>query len=202
MKPERIQPMKPILFSTQMVQAILAGNKTMTRRIIKPQPLKYEYPLHYNGISQDGTFHLLGNEFDGYTCFKSKYQPGDILWVRETWENFRGGYNYKADEYGLLGEQWKPSIFMPRVAARIFLEVTNVKAERLQDINQNDIIQEGVCSGKKFMDELCIWRDSKYAIENLRIHTFKTLWESINGKGSWELNPWVWVYSFNKLKEL
>ena len=158
--------MKPILFSTNMIQAILAGNKTQTRRILKPQPgadtdVSYmpNEPLNWKGE----WFEYKWETEEGETiCKHPKYNVGDVLWVRETfaeWEN--GGYAYKADgfieRYGAWErdtpkkfhdvervEKWKPSIFMPKDACRIFLEVTSVRAERLQDISEDDAIAEGI----------------------------------------------------------
>lgn len=124
---------KPILFNTQMVRAILDGRKTCTRRIVKPQPT-----AHY-----------------GVQCIKPPYQPGDILYVRETWSlRFDGEkYFYRADKNTSREEKrlldyndvkWRPSIHMPKEAARIWLKVTNVRVERLQDISGEDLIKEGI----------------------------------------------------------
>jgi hypothetical protein len=166
---------KPILFSTPMVKAILDGKKTMTRRVIKPQPLER---------IDDSEIILIGNEF-------SPYKIGDILWVRETWNciSYDGKtiekYWYKADTDN-ASEKWRPSIFMPREAARIFLKVTGVMVERLQDITEDDAKKEGFSSMKEF-----------YAREKF-LHT----WDALNAKRGhgWDANPWVWVIQFEAVK--
>lgn len=178
-----VNKFKPILFSTPMVWAILNGKKTMTRRVIK-------LPKDYDGkaIFRNEPFGIKysSNEFDGCVHrLNSKWQIGDILWVRETFENYHGGWNYKAGKYGLLGEGWKPSIFMPKEACRLFLEVTNIRAERLQDITEEDAISEGT-------DTLDIY--TGYEVSNKG--KFEGLWVNINGVESWESNPFVWVITF------
>jgi hypothetical protein len=186
---------KPILFSTSMVQAILAGNKSMTRRIIKPQPID-EIQDAGNGLffykNPKGNPNIP-------IVFKPRYQPGDILYVKETYAIVAGKYKYKADMIGV--PKWedvkcKSSLFMPRAAARIFLKVTDVKAERLQDITEEDAMGEGV--------DLTDTGWCNYLLKGKTVSTakqsFATLWDSINGKKSWHSNPWVWVISFEQLK--
>lgn len=157
---------KPIIFSTEMVRAILDGRKTQTRRVIKPQP-KYELRLKdsrwheysENPLADSQVGSPWGHEY------KCPWLIGDILWVRETWADLRGmgfgndpktdkpwNFAYKADikpgsdsdrariDYGV---KWKPSIYMPREAARLFLRVKNVRVERLQDITRMDCQAEG-----------------------------------------------------------
>lgn len=156
---------KPILFSTPMVQAILQDRKTQTRREIKK---KYSNTDHVFKTDKYGT-RLIERQNDvpkpiknpdssttrKVTLFaevKPKYQIGDILWVRETFKKQnpfgKPTYQYKADwdsyETGVELSGWKPSIHMPRKAARIFLKVTNVRIERLQDISEADAIAEGI----------------------------------------------------------
>jgi hypothetical protein len=145
---------RPILFSAPMVRAILDGRKTQTRRVIKEKLMRGE-GAHVNN------------------CQYGK--PGDRLWVRETfcYHDYLARYLYKAD--GVTGVKWKPSIFMPRIASRIMLEITGIRVERLQDISEEDAIAEG-------------WPKSS--------DWYRSLWESINGQGSWVLNPWVWVIEF------
>jgi hypothetical protein len=149
----------PILFCAEMVRALLDGRKTQTRRLVKDRPPEIEY------------------------C---KYMIGDLLWVRETFIDAQG-YNdgladfmYRADVWA-EGEKdefkgmWTSSIFMPRAASRITLEITGVRVERLQDISDEDSIAEGAgYPSQKFM----------------------ALWQSINGKESWDSDPWVWVIEF------
>lgn len=168
---------KPILFSTPMVQAILEGRKTMTRRIVKGTPLVW-----LNDFSPEFVA-----DKDNALCPYG--QVGDVLWVRETWENYQGGYNYKAGKYGLLGQKWKPSIFMPREACRLFLKITDIKAERLQDISRGDCMGEG-----------CPFPNIAKTTDPQK--WFSELWQSINGEQSWKDNPWVWVISFEKTEKL
>lgn len=177
---------RPILFSTPMVQAILKGRKTQTRRIIKPQPLRQLFDVNMGYWSEEPAD--LKQPY-----IKSKYKVGDIMWVRETfaikkpidaeqdWESF----GYKSDGYELMpDEKWKPSIFMPKEACRIFLEVKHVRVERLMDISEDDAIREGIANGA-------------YAVSP--VSSFRKLWQSINGKDSWDKNPWVWVYEFKRV---
>lgn len=214
---------KPILFSTEMVQAILAGRKMQTRRVVNPQPIKFrtEFPIPVSDAIKDNKalikkgYALLGTSgpLSGYTYGKSKYQPGDILWVRETYidvgekaDQYFGGvrFHYKANQNFVGCWPWKPSIFMPKEAARIFLKITNVRVERLQDISEEDAIAEGVKKG--------IFRNGPNTIKeefqlefNVHGHHkdgFKFIWQSINAKKHpWESNPWVWVYEFERIEK-
>jgi len=174
---------KPILFSGQMVRAILDGRKTQTRRIVKPQPAS-------NGKGDRGAEHI------GGTWFRVWSQPlgnstdihcpygvlGDRLWVKETFQPVQLAsevtqWRYAAtDKKGLAN--WKPSIFMPRKASRITLEITALRVERLQAISRYDQISEG-CSEP--------------------VGEYQRLWERINGKDSWDANPWVWVVTFKQV---
>ena len=176
--------LKPILLSTPMVQAILEGNKTVTRRIIKT----------------DGS------------PIKAKYEIGDVLWVRETFidESDFGespNYVYKADcpNYQMVsGAKWKPSIFMPREVCRLFLKITNIRVERLQEITEDDAEKEGI---KEFTKDgvLC-----KYGLDRWQWadmpktpkEAFKVLLESINGINNWESNPFVWVIEFERTDKI
>lgn len=202
---------KPILFSTPMVQAILDGRKTQTRRIVKDSML------------QENENEFKEEEFLKATI-KKPINKGDILWVRETWfptrydfkELLQSGITslskgniikYKADnDYDpikdCVGRSWKPSIFMPKEACRIFLEVTNDRVERLQDITEGDAKAEGVekLSNPKHVQR---WKDYLIGREFLTspMYSFKTLWQSINGKESWKQNPWVWVYEFKQVEK-
>lgn len=160
----------PILFNTKMVRAILDGRKTCTRRLVKPQPT-----AHY-----------------GTLCIKSPYQPGDILYVRETWMDYAGLTMYKADcdKYKLeslnfAGFGWKPSIHMPKEVARIWLNVTDVRVERLQDMTDDDAEAEGCFD---------------YTSTALG---FPDVWDSTIKKSDldrygWHANPWVWVIEFEQ----
>lgn len=144
---------KQILFNTEMVRAILDGRKTCTRRVIKPQPYgKCTYPLGFVTDSTEkkevGCFGFGVDECGGSIQYaKPSYQPGDILYVRETWKNAPNGYYYYEDwQRNDIADvtKWKPSIHMPKEAARIWLEVTNVRVERLQDITIENALKEGV----------------------------------------------------------
>lgn len=194
----------PILFNTAMVQAILDGRKTQTRRVVKPQPIgkSFDDPLHGKWLKLNFGGLLLPTVKD--LPMHSPYgQIGDRLWVRETYgtkiRNVGGAphesYAYKADNpdeinfYDCNGNgypiKWKPSIHMPRKASRIQLEITNIRVELLNDISEADCIKEGVGSP--------ILRDCKKP-------KFMQLWESINGAGSWDKNPWVWVIEFKVIQ--
>ena len=164
---------RPILFSAPMVRAILAGTKTQTRRVCKGQ-------------------RELSNVHD-FQIDRCPYgQLGDRLWVRETWlrhsVNVPNDYLYRADhpDDGTIGPAhggWKPSIHMPRWASRITLEITDVRVERLQDISARDAWAEGITPSPDV---------DPY-------HEYRDLWESINGPGSWDANPWVWAVSFKRI---
>ncbi len=201
---------KPILFSTEMVQAILEGRKTQTRRILKPQPEQSNVIL--DGIKQ--------NVFMLKDCATPKgwlqhklhnFKIGDILWVRETWQTtwnenkkswdtiYKADGGYWIDDDGIM--KWKPSIYMPKKRARIFLEVSNVRVERLRDISEEDAIAEGfgpVINDKypapgKFINHL-----NNHHMFNA-IDSFASMWVKLNGKGAWKSNPWVWVYEFKQV---
>ena len=183
---------KPILFSTPMVRALIAGNKTQTRRVIKLRGFSENAIIkktkHGFLLSEGGSFNI---------PMKARYQPGDILWVREAWR--LGDFSFIDDDvsasvqykdlttgprlhylkHGMderLG--WRPSIHMPRAAARIFLLVTDVRAERLQEILEKDARAEGAHNGLEFL----------------------RIWDKINKKRGhgWDVNPWVWVYTFER----
>lgn len=192
---------RPILFSGPMVRALLAGTKTQTRRMVKtPQP----------GFIQqltDGRFETSPDGgFDrGVGYIKCHYgQPGDRLWVRETWkedlspccDGSCGHQNalYRAD-FG-EGPEWRggwaPSIHMPRWASRITLEITGIRVERLQEISEPDAYKEGIR-----LDE---WEGNDGEAPSSSREAFEWLWNSINGPGSWEANPWCWVVSFKQVE--
>jgi len=152
--------MKPIIFSAEMVRAIIDGRKTQTRRVVKGNPRYINPP----------------------------YGSGDILWVRETWA-YGQPYWYKAtDEKNLVSNgsiKWRPSIHMPRAAARLFLRVTGVRVERLHDISDADAHAEGMDS------------------PSYPIIQFKDLWRDINDKRegcTWDGNPLAWVVGFERVK--
>jgi len=169
---------RPMLFSTPMVQALLNGTKTQTRRLV------------------NGTIPL-GN-FDE-TLKKSILKIGSIIWVRETFNtNYNDtGFIYKADykEPAKNKQFWKPSLFMPKAACRIFLEVTDIRIERLNEISERDSIEEGIEYSTEFGYKL--YSKNSFFSKHLSARDcYMSLWELINGKGSWLENPFVWVYSF------
>ena len=185
--------MKPILFNTEMVRAILEGRKTLTRRLVKPQPTN----PRFNNIGWLGW-----DDGHGYKM-RQPYQPGDILYVRETWaENpMVNGYAYKAwfnTENGDAEKadklfEWRPSIHMPKEAARLFLRVTDVQVERLQEITTAECVREGI--PRKSLAEVG---------EAFTIGQFSDLWDSTIKKADlstcgWNANPWVWVIRFKRI---
>lgn len=203
---------RPILFSAPMVRAILDGRKTVTRRVCKPQPSANAHTTCASGNPM-GAWWETGKDIN--RCPHG--QPGDRLWVRETWycdhfEVMRGPY-LKPDDLD-IGEAlddgtlvyaadgltpyeadqpiWKPSIHMPRWACRILLEITAVRVERLQDISRADIRAEGLqCPPELASDDVSPnYRDWYPA-------AWRELWESTGG--DWNANPWVWVVEFKRV---
>lgn len=203
---------RPILFSTEMIQSILAGNKTQTRRLVKPPYNTYPAVTKYL-TSCEFDFHF-PDGIGQYTI--SPYGiPCDQLWVRETfvWEGETkytdilpiGDFYYKADfPAGDGPTKWKPSIFMPREASRITLEITDIQVERLLDISEEDAIHEGVGSGFQINAGYPDYQHIENGICQLTQDTakmsFASLWEKINGPGSWEKNLWCWVVSFKRIE--
>jgi hypothetical protein len=210
---------KPIIFSTPMVKAILDGKKTMTRRVVKPQPEYYTGEGKRELYKFKEGFYALNFYPSNSTVLEhSPYKVGDILWVRETTAIIaREGVSameeqqiYKADDPDFElpeGDKWTPSIYMKREAARIFLKVVSVRVEQLQVISKKDAIAEG-----SYLDRCeCLPRkNDKTPFEKLfkqnecHIHgkEFKYLWNSINEKRgySWESNPYVWVIEFTRIE--
>lgn len=184
--------MIPLLFNTENVRAILEGRKTVTRRVVKPQPMAAVNTLY----RKDGTNFWRTHGADCWYEFRAPCVPGDVLWVRETWSISDGAYLYRAfpgvgmepDKQDAamreMGLKWRPSIHMPREAARIFLWVTDVRAERLQEIDDTGVVAEGLEIGCYF-DEL--WD-----------RTIKPADRTIYG---WEANPWVWVIEFERISK-
>ena len=207
-KTELLKIAKPILFNTEMTRAILDGRKTVTRRVIKGLP---DNVYSFERLSDDGIWEYRWGECGRGICLDfsniitPKYQVGDYLYVRETWADVFGKYEYRADysesentyrvkRYGTTIAKWRPSIHMPKEAARIFLRVKNVRVERLQEITLEDIEHEGLYCEPPYTNE-------HYAYApGMRIHWIK-LWDSLNAKRGygWDTNPWVWVYEFEKV---
>lgn len=178
----------PILFSGEMVCNILEGRKTQTRRVINPQPR--ELPV----LCGDGRWRS-ENGTPGFRCRYGK--PGDHLWVRETFCDvnaelipLKKKVYYRADKEISPLMKWRPSIYMPRWASRITLEVVKVRVERLQDISEADARAEGVPQCPAYTKT-----DTPYKKE------FERVWDEINGKRGygWSVNPFVWVIEFRKL---
>ncbi len=211
---------KPILMNTEMVQATLAGNKTQTRRIISPQPtllgndITWEITTGHSGPGWYG--HTTDYPDEGALHYKCPYgQPGDLLYVRETFgEDYTTSVQvrsqtvptattvYRADGHKMSdsGTGWKPSIHMPKRAARIWLKVTNVRVERVQDISEEDAAAEGCNNAESEAAKEIGWYEKPR-------RAFSRLWDSINGTtrlsngntsiaNSWAANPWVWVVEF------
>ena len=197
---------KPILFNTEMVRAILDGRKTCTRRLIKPQPdKKHIYPLGFVTDSTEkkevGCFGFAANEYGGsiqYVKPPYRYAPGDILYVRETWKKAPNGYYYYEDwQRNDIADvtKWKPSIHMPKEAARIWLKVTNVMVERLQEITIDGIRNEGISSMAVHAGDM-----------EIALKEWKNLWNSTIKKTDldsygWDANPWVWVIEFERCEK-
>ncbi len=185
--------MKPILFNTEMVQAILDGRKSVTRRVVKPQPNKQLVP-EPDGGCWPGYFAEVGTP----SVANPPYRPGDILYVREATWKWPGGYEYKADyAEGNPGYIWTPSIHMTKEAARLFLRVTNVRVERLQEITDEQAAAEG-CKGW-FVATKREWdKNPDYITE------FRSVWNSTLKKADlprygWDADPWVWVIEFERI---
>ncbi len=206
---------KPILYSTPMVQALLENRKNQTRRICKISPLAKLIGLYTKRRLWDSTVEECPNPLGHFAKFdlngveievQSKFTEGDILWVRETFFEYHCEFifksDYEPDFYRNI--KWKPSIFMPRKAARIFLKVTNVRVERLQDISEEDAIAEGVASAFPASD-MKFAKDLDWVIPRPFLHhqfSFLILWQKINGKKHpWKSNPWVWVYEFERIEK-
>ncbi len=208
----------PIIFSTKMVQAILEGRKTMTRRVVKPQPY---FDEKFNLFTWDGprpkakkyTGSIASNHLGSHLeslALCGKYQPGDMLWVRESFRlsdfpEKEGKYEYRANmenPYAVWNTGiWKPSIHMPKTACRLFLEVASIRVERLHDITDEDAKMEGIEKAHDYGNGLFSYKNySEMDVVDWELASlsFMTLWESINGKESWNSNPWVWVIEFKK----
>jgi len=217
---------RPILFSGAMVRAILDGTKSQTRRIVKPQPESgckigtYTTLDSIEWITVDGDGPV---DAPNITCPYG--QPGDRMWVRETWAWYgditdhevvlwRADAEYTLEERG--GQPWRPSIHMPRWASRITLEITGVRVERLQAITEADAKAEGIerihagchSAWKNYLfkgdpkkgQEIT---DKEHRIVGYKspIASYQSLWNSINGPGSWDANPLVWVIEFKRSED-
>ena len=212
---------KAILFDTEMVRAILEGRKSCTRRIVKPQQLIGMLPDKCKNGAPEKFLKEKKLMFKPYcdmtdielinTAYKAPYQPGDILYVRETWKKAPNGYYYYEDwQRNDIADvtKWKPSIRMPKGAARIWLRVTDVRVERLQDITPKGAESEGV--GNLFYDDIG-YGEKNYGTEvdpeyGIAKEQFAWLWESTIKKSDidrygWDANPWVWVIEFERCEK-
>lgn len=198
-----------MLFSGEMVQAILDERKTQTRRLAR------DCRIDSNGNAWQGKWNF-GQDVWGkphVNRWKKPCNVGDHIYVRETWgvlNDKHHRYCYLVDSQypqgrsrqQLVGNRWRPSIHMPKAAARIWLEVTAVRTEQLQDISETDAIAEGIDMESEFAS-LCIdLETAPYSNDLVRnsaaITVFKKLWESTCG--SWDANPWVWAISFKRIE--
>ena len=209
---------RPILFSGPMVRALLNDTKTQTRRVVKPQPVANQRgKFNFTTFTDDEGIESYWQNYPFWGPVRCPYgQPGDRLWVRETWAHARhaaaancvedGPFVYAADgEFAArerLNPRWVPSIHMPRWASRITLEIVSVRVERLQDISEADARAEGV---RQMNDTSGCWV-SREGPGNLVTpwpkarDAYSDLWEQINGEGSWEKNPWIWVITFRRFE--
>lgn len=200
---ELLKQAKPILFNTEMVQAILEGRKTVTRRIVKPQPQGY-FEVNENPLYIYDTDFSQGR-------ITPPFKAGDYLYVRETWcddrqfthDDTAGQYFFKAsfpiEGWSDVKEfKWRPSIHMPKEAARLFLKVKDVRVERLQMMNGKDVLKEGVDNGSSNPT-------MGYRFDVMQRTAFKDLWNSTIKKADldkygWEANPWVYVFEFERVE--
>jgi hypothetical protein len=205
---------KPILFNTEMVRAILDGRKSCTRRLVKPEPQGY-----FEVSEELYIYDTDGNQGK----ITPPYQPGDILYVRETWHKYikrvgKGESCRFAEFYGYRAsvansedadEPWRPSIHMPKEAARIWLKVTDVRVERLQDITYNGALREGAqgirCDHVALGEHGCTDCMNTGWIEPPVVE-FMQIWDSTIKKSDldcygWNANPWVWVIEFERCKK-
>jgi hypothetical protein len=204
---------RPILFSAPMVLALLAGTKTQTRRLVKPQPVgewaapgKTACPY---GVPGDRLWVRETWQYSGWTDDGEpfiRYRADNLSWLCETrlitddwaarlldiWAGLSDPDNYKIDDKA-ADRRWRPAIHMPRFASRINLVVTAVRIERLHDITNADAEGEGCRGGHGSIPG--------YGYSAMPVEHFRDVWRSINGADSWDGNPLVWVVSFNKASE-
>ncbi len=221
----------PILFNTDMVRAILEGRKTVTRRRIKGCVIGPKQEINQNSRGQFELYNITPRcGIRQGIILKQPFQPGDILYVRETFAEWTGGYVYRAwtEPFAQPGQtavmKWTPSIHMPKEAARIFLKVKDVRVERLQDITEEQAKAEGI---REYAKDGKLW---KYAVTDdwwIELHrkhrksfigswwqdmprtakeAFSYLWNSTIKKSDldkygWDANPWVWVIEFERCEK-
>lgn len=217
---------RPIVFTGEMVRAILEGRKTMTRRPVKPQPRKFsperERQWNPHAIPPGGSLPEHWSWWEGPAHGPSMYhrakcpygKPGDRLWVKETYRYHpedkplgdQMPIDYAATPIsgdGFLGLKWKSSRFMPRWASRILLEIVSVRVERVQEISRGDAGLEGMC----FLSDIN-WNKVHKGLNVIQKHhwpeeNFSRYWDTIyakNPESQWDANPWVWVIEFKVVK--
>lgn len=219
---------RPILMSGPMVKAILDGRKTQTRRVVKPQPPD-DFDRHcWFDAPAYGWTNEPEPAINWFTLRCRHGLPGERLYIREKWalvqwdedgtDDWTGsipkeppglgwsahhaaGSTYENDCLEDRGFRWRPSIHMPRWAARIIIEVTGVRVERIQDISDADAIAEGI---RRFDEtagqSVYTWYGVDRSTDRNPIGAYRTLWESIHGPGSWDANPWVWAVEFRRIE--
>jgi len=185
---------RPILFNTEMVRAVLDGRKTQTRRVITAKKNQTVLRSFLSGL-------LHWEKIMPYCPYG---KVGDRLWVRETWATQKGvaGVIYKADNpERLIDGPWSPSIFMPRWASRITLEITDVRVERVQDITPEDAKAEGLTPYAIYGGRPHSWTVEDQTFTD-PCKAFSRLWDSINAQRGygWDANPWVWVIEFKPVE--
>ncbi|CAM3593645.1 hypothetical protein BS639_22835 [Rouxiella silvae] len=213
---------RPIIFNAEMVNAILSSRKTQTRRIINPQP---ELTVSSGFKWKGALFGAGSNDCETNRNFAHIKCPfgeiGDRLWVRETWarcniDQYSHDMAYRAttpDDWP-KGGRWRQSNHMPRWASRITLEITGMRVERLNSINENDALAEGLSEitkdGRLYKygipdrdgypgNDNCGWPWHEW--ERYPISAYSKLWQSIYGAESWQANPWVWVLEFKRVDD-
>lgn len=193
---------RPILFSGEMVRAILEGRKTQTRRVIRDNLLSRFDDLNLDSYSdRNPSYETECGQLVLMTDLCPYGQVGDRLWVRETWAYcpYRDCFFYRADNFSEDKFKWKPSIHMIRAASRITLEITGVRVELLQDISEKDAIAEGI----ETIEGTNVWKNyqipypSGWFYPHLPIDSFRTLWDSVYL--NWKVNPLVWVIEFKQI---
>ncbi len=202
-----------IIFSTPMVQAILDGRKTQTRRLRNLERVnnsieKWKYaglgtnPDNENDKRNYAFFRLSGSDTWMY-CLSPYGFKGDLLWVREAWCRMDGELFFRASVKYPKALKWKPSIHMPKIAARLWLQIKDVRVERVRDISEGDAIAEGVESWFEGFFQETRYKDYEDDKDNWRspYSSFQSLWISINGLKSWDDNPWVWVVEFERTEK-
>lgn len=208
---------KPILFNTEMVRAILDGWKTCTRRLVSSRQFLKGKRMIFKPYCNTTDAELI------MTAYKAPYQPGDILYVRETWYKGLERYIYRADysdteKFYRDGKEiemkWHPSIHMPKEASRIWLKVTNVKVERLQEMKPVDVIKEGAypdcwdCLNTygESGSQCCYWTEEQCSQCDGVMMEWEKLWNSTIKKADldrygWNASPWVWVIEFERCEK-